>query len=130
MVRSLKNRTQAMSHSRAVARAALCGRFRLPLSACCPVPSAYCLLLSAFCLLVAPRPASAHPMGNFSISHYAGIRIQKGFIELRYLIDMAEIPTYQEIQQTGILPKVGDPSLSGYLARKAEVLKQGLLLEI
>ncbi len=69
-------------------------------------------------------------MGNFSVSHYAGIKIKASLIELRYLIDMAEIPTFQEIQQTGIVPKGGDASLDGYLARKAEVLKQGLVLEV
>src|SRR6266571_9544592 len=85
--------------------------------------AAFCLLPAAFCLLLVPRPGSAHPMGNFSISHYAGIRIERDFVELDYFIDMAEIPTFQEIQQTGIVPKVGDPSLMGYLEPKAETLK-------
>ncbi len=80
--------------------------------------------------LAAPRPTRAHPMGNFSISHYAGIEIEWDLIELRYLIDMAEIPTFQEIQQTGIVPKPGDPGLSDYLVRKAEELKAGLRLEV
>ncbi len=86
------------------------------------------LLLAA--ILLAPRTSSAHPLGNFSISHYAGIRVEQDVVELRYLIDMAEIPTFQEIQETGIAPEVGHPSLHGYLARKAEVLKDGLLLEV
>ncbi len=86
--------------------------------------------LMILAVLLVPRPSPAHPMGNFSISHYAGIRIEQDFIELRYLIDMAEIPTFQEIQHTGIVPKASDPSLSGYLARKVDVLKQGLLLEV
>lgn len=51
-------------------------------------------------------------------------------VELRYLLDMAEIPTFQEIQETGIVPQVGHPSLSGYLARQTERLKEGLLLEV
>ena len=92
--------------------------------------SRFSLLTSAFVLLLVPRPGSAHPMGNFSISHYAGIRIERDFVELDYFIDMAEIPTFQEIQQTGIVPKVGDPSLMGYLEPKAETLKAGLVLEI
>ncbi|PYV20628.1 MAG: hypothetical protein DMG24_22240, partial [Acidobacteria bacterium] len=85
--------------------------------------SRFSLLTSAFVLLLVPRPGSAHPMGNFSISHYAGIRIERDFVELDYFIDMAEIPTFQEIQRTGIVPKVGDPSLMGYLEPKAETLK-------
>src|SRR3989441_3967148 len=94
--------------------------------------SRFSLLTSAFVLLLllVPQPGSAHPMGNFSISHYAGIRIERGFVELRYLIDMAEIPTFQEIQQTGIVPRIGDNSLAGYLEREAEALKAGLALDV
>lgn len=88
------------------------------------------------CLLsVAGFPAAldAHPMGNFSISHYAGITVGRDFIELRYLVDMAEIPTFQEIQamqKLGIVLRSGDPSLASYLAREAEILEAGLTLEI
>ena len=39
----------------------------------------------------------AHPMGNFSVNHYSKITIGQRSIEILYLIDMAEIPTYQEI---------------------------------
>ena len=49
---------------------------------------------------------------------------------MRYLVDMAEIPTFQEIQENGIVPKAGDPSLESYLARKAELLRDGLALEV
>ena len=70
-------------------------------------------------------------MGNFSISHYAAITLRRRrSIELRYLIDMAEIPTFQEIQDGGIAPAAGHPSLDAYLARKAEALKDGLYLEV
>ncbi|HEV2495241.1 MAG TPA: sulfite exporter TauE/SafE family protein [Terriglobia bacterium] len=80
-----------------------------------------------------PALCDAHPMGNFSISHYAGIRIEGDFIELRYLVDMAEIPTFQEIQEmqkVGIVLKPGDPSLASYLEREARILKAGLTLEV
>ncbi len=90
-----------------------------------------CLLLTASGLLfLAPKLGLAHPMGNFSISHYAGIRIDRTFVELRYILDMAEIPTFQEMQQTGIKPQMNDPDLDAYLARKAEELRQGLVLEL
>jgi ABC-type nickel/cobalt efflux system permease component RcnA len=80
--------------------------------------------------LLTANSVTAHPLGNFSISHYSGIRIDRDTIELRYVIDMAEIPTFQEIQETGIAPKAGDSGLVGYLARQAEVLREGLLVEI
>jgi len=88
------------------------------------------LPLIAALAVLAPRNTFAHPMGNFSINHYAGISVEPGFIEVRYLIDMAEIPTYQEILNSGITPKEGDPGLSVYLQKKAEDLAGGLALQV
>jgi nickel/cobalt exporter len=88
------------------------------------------LMLLWWSWLANPLASAAHPMGNFSISHYAGIHVAPGFIELRYLIDMAEIPTFQEMQSSGIVPKEGDASLTDYLAKKAAVLAAGLALEV
>ena len=80
--------------------------------------------------LVAPPLALAHPLGNFSISRYAGLRIAQNVIELRYLLDMAEIPTFTEIQESGIVPEVGHPSLRGYLDRQTVLLQEGLRVEV
>jgi ABC-type nickel/cobalt efflux system permease component RcnA len=81
-------------------------------------------------VLLTPRLSLAHPMGNFSISHYAGIKLAATEIELRYLIDMAEIPTFQELQDSGLTPEADPSILEGYLARKAESLKDNLYLEV
>lgn len=83
-------------------------------------------VIAAFGLLFFPTYAFAHPMGNFSISHYSGIRIGGGFLELHYLIDMAEIPTFQELQQNGIAARPEDPRMPAYLSAKAAVFAQGL----
>jgi ABC-type nickel/cobalt efflux system permease component RcnA len=48
--------------------------------------------------LVLPATALAHPLGNFTINHYAGLTIAVDRIELDLVIDMAEIPTFQERQ--------------------------------
>jgi ABC-type nickel/cobalt efflux system permease component RcnA len=80
--------------------------------------------------LANPLASDAHPMGNFSISHYAGIHVGSGFIELRYIIDMAEIPTYQEMQNTGITATEGDPNLAKYLEEKARSLSAGLEIQL
>src|SRR2546422_783930 len=92
--------------------------------------SKHLVVLSAVGLLLIPSLSWAHPMGNFSISHYSALRIGEETIELRHLLDLAEIPTFQEIQETGIVPEVGHPGLDPYLARKAETLKEGLRLEV
>jgi ABC-type nickel/cobalt efflux system permease component RcnA len=65
-------------------------------------------------------------MGNFSISHYSGISIGRDYLEVRYLIDMAEIPTFQEMQQYGITARPGEPRLPAYLSAKAVVFAQDL----
>ena len=54
--------------------------------------------------LAAPGEGTAHPLGNFSISRYTGIEIGRETITLRYFVDMAEIPTFQELQAHGIPP--------------------------
>jgi nickel/cobalt exporter len=69
-------------------------------------------------------------MGNFSISHYAGIRIEQGHIELRYLIDMAEIPTFQEMQQNNFEARADDQQVRAYLSKQAEAFKEGLLVTL
>jgi ABC-type nickel/cobalt efflux system permease component RcnA len=49
--------------------------------------------LIAFLLL--PGVVTAHPLGNFTINHYAGVRIEPDRILLDVVIDQAEIPTFQ-----------------------------------
>ncbi len=48
--------------------------------------------------LALPAAASAHPLGNFTINHYTGIRVSPSSVELDHVLDMAEIPTFQERQ--------------------------------
>ena len=42
-------------------------------------------------------PAAAHPMGNFSINHYARFEAQKSELKLRYVLDFAEIPAADQM---------------------------------
>ena len=41
----------------------------------------------------------AHPMGNFSVSHYSRIEVTGGGAAIRYVLDLAEIPTFELLQQ-------------------------------
>ena len=92
-------------------------------------PRLIAALFSVF-LLAAVGNVAAHPLGNFSISQYSAIRVDRETVEIRYIIDMAEIPTFQEIQESGIVPMTGDSGLQAYLERKAEMLRDGLTLEV
>ena len=49
--------------------------------------------------LATPVVAVAHPLGNFTINHYAGITVSPTAIHLDVVIDMAEIPAFQERQR-------------------------------
>jgi nickel/cobalt transporter (NicO) family protein len=52
---------------------------------------------ASLALLAALAPqASAHPLGNFSINHLTQVRISADRIDARYVLDQAEIPTFQE----------------------------------
>jgi ABC-type nickel/cobalt efflux system permease component RcnA len=74
--------------------------------------------------------AAAHPLGNFSISHYAALEVGGTDVNVRYVIDMAEIPTFQETQETGLVAQDGHPSVARWAAAKAESLARGLRLEV
>ena len=39
----------------------------------------------------------AHPLGNFTINHYAGLHVSRDAIAIDFVVDMAEIPAFQEI---------------------------------
>jgi nickel/cobalt exporter len=44
----------------------------------------------------------AHPMGNFSVSHYTRIEVSRGGAQIQYVLDLAEIPSFQLLQQWGL----------------------------
>lgn len=55
-------------------------------------------LLAVVAIAVLPALAAAHPLGNFTINHYAEVRVEVDRIVLDIVIDQAEIPTFQERQ--------------------------------
>jgi ABC-type nickel/cobalt efflux system permease component RcnA len=87
-------------------------------------------LLAVWFPLLLAQPCLAHPMGNFSLNHYSGIRVERHWIEIRYLIDFAEIPTYQEMQGAGFAADPADPKLQPYLRQQAEQWSKNLQLTL
>lgn len=55
------------------------------------------LFLTALASMVFVPSAFAHPLGNFTINQYAALRISRDTIVLDYVLDMAEIPAFQEL---------------------------------
>ena len=60
-------------------------------------------------LLLMPAVASAHPLGNFTVSTSAGIVLSPGSVRIDYVVDLAEIPTVQAMPE---LDRDGDGATS------------------
>ena len=58
-------------------------------------PVAAVLLAWVGAALARPAPADAHPLGNFTVNHYAGVELAGSRIYVRFALDLAEIPTLQ-----------------------------------
>ena len=90
------------------------------------------LLLIAFLaalVVSASFTVSAHPLGNFTINHYSRIEVGTDAVQVHSVIDMAEIPTFQELQQF----HDGKPSaaeLNEYARRTADRLATQLFVTI
>jgi nickel/cobalt exporter len=78
------------------------------------------LLLAALALLALAAPAGAHPLGNFSINHLDVVRVSTDRVDVRYVLDQAEIPTFQE---RGLSP-------ARVLARKRADVARGVTLTV
>ena len=80
------------------------------------------LLLAALVLaaLALAAPAGAHPLGNFSINHLDVVRVSSDRIDVRYVLDQAEIPTFKE---RGLSP-------AQVLARKRAEVARGVTLTV
>jgi nickel/cobalt transporter (NicO) family protein len=78
------------------------------------------LLITVALALLVPAAASAHPLGNFSINHLDQVKVSSGRVDVTYILDQAEIPTFQE---RGLPPSV-------VLARKKAEVERRLTLTV
>jgi nickel/cobalt exporter len=74
--------------------------------------------------------AFAHPLGNFTINHYAGLQVKPDSIAVDLVIDLAEIPAFQEISALDANGNsLADASeAAGYPAQKCASLLPNLSL--
>ena len=54
--------------------------------------------LAAVLLAAGAAPAAAHPLGNFTVNSYSGLRVAPDRLVVDHVLDMAEIPTFQTRQ--------------------------------
>ncbi len=90
------------------------------------------LLTAALLLLLPAQPASAHPLGNFTVNEYSRVEIGRDVLRVRYVVDMAEIPTVTERQRID-----GDrdgqfsqSEVDAYLEQETRLLVDGLQLSV
>ncbi len=54
-----------------------------------------------FVLVFAVLSVFAHPLGNFTTNHFTRIEVGAEQVRVRFVVDMAEIPAFQELQAMG-----------------------------
>ncbi len=81
------------------------------LRALTPVPLKLFVFFVIFVCSALPSSTLAHPLGQLSINHFTRITTGNDRAQVRYVIDLAEIPTFQEAQ-------TADADGSGSLSRK------------
>jgi nickel/cobalt transporter (NicO) family protein len=53
-------------------------------------------LIAALTTLALPAAAAAHPLGNFTVNRFSAVELSGRDVFVHYVLDLAEIPTYQE----------------------------------
>ena len=88
------------------------------------------LLLFSLTIIIffIPSIGFSHPLGNFSINRYSRLEPGADYLSIFYVVDMAEIPTFQEKSSidTDEDGRISDRESASYLARKATELPQNL----
>jgi ABC-type nickel/cobalt efflux system permease component RcnA len=70
-----------------------------------------------------PGVASAHPLGNFTVNHYARLEPAGDRVRVVYVLDMSELPTFQERARYA-------PDPAAYAKERAEQIGDNLHLEL
>jgi nickel/cobalt exporter len=79
------------------------------------------LVVVAFALALA-APAAAHPLGNFTINHLTKLKFSAARVTVRYVLDMAEIPTFVAMRDVTPDGKMTPAQLAQWGHSQAQVL--------
>lgn len=90
------------------------------------------LATTIFLWAFTPTAAIAHPLGNFTINHFSRIEPGPERVDVHYVVDSAEIPTFQALQAADADSdgKPSDAELQAYLASIAPQYADGLVLTV
>src|SRR5215218_2529601 len=89
-------------------------------------------LAFAVCASLIPREAQAHPLGNFTINHYSRLEFAAEKARIDYVLDFAEIPTFQQKGQLDPNEdgKLSDAEAQAYLDAELPSLVENLQLRV
>ncbi len=76
------------------------------------------VLLAVLAAAAAPPLAAAHPLGNFTVNRFSRIEVSGPRLYVRYVLDLAEIPTYQA-------GRIDASAYAGRIARGAHLSVDG-----
>jgi nickel/cobalt exporter len=86
-------------------------------------------IASALALL--PGLAAAHPLGNFSVNRFSRLEPGPGRIGVHFVVDMAEIPAFQELSRLGAVDgRLAPETAERYARARADALREQLKLTV
>ncbi|MGH9940516.1 MAG: nickel/cobalt transporter, partial [Blastocatellia bacterium] len=96
------------------------------------IGGAICRLLLTVITISLTGDVSAHPLGNFTINHFARIESGAERARIRYVVDLAEVATFQELQKADPDSdgNLTEAELNGYLDQVTPGYLAGLKLAI
>jgi ABC-type nickel/cobalt efflux system permease component RcnA len=86
--------------------------------------TALLFLILGLAVLVLPPDSRAHPLGNFTINQHSRVEVSGDRIYVLYVLDLAEIPTFQAREALSSAGK------AGYASRLAARIARGLRLRV
>src|SRR5579883_3191169 len=81
-------------------------------------------------LLAIPKLLLAHPMGNFSVNHYARLEVTATSVELDYVLDLAEIPSFELLHGWNLSGASARADLNARATRQARAWLGNLKLSL
>ncbi|HLJ84534.1 MAG TPA: hypothetical protein VKT51_10215 [Candidatus Eremiobacteraceae bacterium] len=74
-------------------------------------------------------PALAHPLGNFTINHLVKVRQSGNHLDIRYVLDMAEIPTFSVMRARSASASLDQAGLRAWAHDETQLVIDGLDVE-
>src|ERR1700678_2872513 len=81
-------------------------------------------------LFAIPSVVQAHPLGNFTSNHLTRIAVQPASIDVHYVLDDAEIPTFSLLRWLDAHGKPSQPVLNAWAAQHAKEIAPDLVLTV